>query len=624
MKRGVKIGIAIGILIIISLFVLFEFTIDGNVIKLFSKSKQNIPSNSVNPSANNNLCSNLCYNTYIFNDSNGDVKTNGLTPGYPSYVDIKSLTMKQIGDQVQFIWEGNGPLENDNNQYYFIVLDTDFNSQTGQSWGGVGGEIKVTISQDGTIGYFDQFGDVINEIHNVPILFDGNKFYLNIPFNYINSSRFNLYFETSGGTPYHDEGSVNEINLQSAQQPIKLVIEADKIVLKDNPPLVAVEKGEKRQLKPYIVKGNIKTPVPQNKIIYKTNHPRDAKIGNLSEIISLNQNGIVKYEKRPGFVLVNGLVSECGLTIEKPLVIATGTVYGNPIQDNVLAIFPKDYFTRESGQHTFGEMFRNYTKAMKTWNLAYSLSSQMYGGFKPFNRDKQIFGLYVSIYEPENPFACGNMNPIESDPTCYMQPDGSPAYNFPIHEMGHNFGYSKGMTQFVSANNGRMNKGGECIASLPVIYMYADFTWHPEKYGINRNSYEYNYFKNNLEQDIQTIYPIFNEFENQIRTGQISGYFDENGNFDKIAVFCDFFQLYAYNLTDDENPHKQEVIPRWLGVFSDRELPNFVEEKSETYFAASYSAAVGHDMRDKLRFWGFTIDDEYFDQVYPMLLSEMN
>jgi hypothetical protein len=209
-----------------------------------------------------------------------------------------------------------------------------------------------------------------------------------------------------------------------------------------------------------------------------------------------------------------------------------------------------------------------------------------------------------------------------------MHADGTPEYSAPIHEMGHNFGASdkgsKGMQELLYTNNARIGRGTECIASLPVIYMYADFTWHPEKYGINRNSYEYNYFRNKLNEDIPTIFPNLNDFERNISAGIISGYFDDNGTFDKVSVFCDFFQLYAYNLTTDTNPYKQEVIPRFLGIFSDRELPNFIESKSETYFAASYSAAIGHDMRSKLRFWGFTIDNNYYNQIYPVLLREVN
>lgn len=561
------------------------------------------------------------YNEQIFEDTLGDT-----TPEAPNYVDIKSLVIRQIGDQVQFIWEGSGPLENEDNQFYFVFLDTDFNPDTGQRWASVGGEIKIGISHAATIGYFDQSGNMVNEIHDLPVAFEGNKFYLNIPFSYVNSNHFNLYFETSGGTPWKDEGSVNEVNLQRVQQPIKLIIGADEMILKNNPALVTVERGEIRQLKPYVVQGATKTAISQENIIYKINHPvgdRDYRIGDLSEIVSVSSNGRVKYEQRPGFIFVNGLMEECGLTTEKPLVIATGTVYGNPSKDNVLAIFPKDYATRESGRRTFGEMFRDYPSAMWLWNLGYNLSSKMYGNYKPFDGDKQIFVLDVSI-DHDLEFACGNMNPLESDPTCYMDSEGKPDYWLTIHEMGHNFGYSKGMAQFVFADNGRMNRGGECLASLPVIYMYADFTKHPEKYGINRNSYEYNYFKSKLEGDIPTILPVFNDFENQIRTGQISGYFDEDADFDKVQVFCDFFQLYAYNLTDDVNPYKQEVISRWLRIFSDRELPNFVESKSETYFAASYSAAIGHDMRDKLRFWGFNIDNGYFNEIYPKLLREVN
>lgn len=55
-----------------------------------------------------------------------------------------------------------------------------------------------------------------------------------------------------------------------------------------------------------------------------------------------------------------------------------------------------------------------------------------------------------------------------------------------------------------------------------------------------------------------------------------------------------------------------------MSLFRD-ELVNFREDKVETYFAAAFSASVGSDKRSKFRFWGFNIDDNYFDEIYPQL-----
>jgi hypothetical protein len=59
-------------------------------------------------------------------------------------------------------------------------------------------------------------------------------------------------------------------------------------------------------------------------------------------------------------------------------------------------------------------------------------------------------------------------------------------------------------------------------------------------------------------------------------------------------------------------------------LFGDKELSNFKDGEVETYFSAAYSAAVGSDMRDRLRFWGFTIDDSYFNELYSTFLEELN
>ena len=38
---------------------------------------------------------------------------------------------------------------------------------------------------------------------------------------------------------------------------------------------------------------------------------------------------------------------------------------------------------------------------------------------------------------------------------------------------------------------------------------------------------------------------------------------------------------------------------------------------------AGFSAAAGKDVRDEFRFWGFDIDDEFYDQIMPMMESRI-
>jgi ABC-type antimicrobial peptide transport system permease subunit len=91
-----------------------------------------------------------------------------------------------------------------------------------------------------------------------------------------------------------------------------------------------------------------------------------------------------------------------------------------------------------------------------------------------------------------------------------------------------------------------------------------------------------------------------------------------------IGAFCTFFVTPAAYPDEFENSYGWEFYRRFFSFFGDKELYNFQEDKVETYFSAVYSASIGKDMREKLRFWGFNIDNEYFNQIYPQLVSSVS
>jgi hypothetical protein len=104
-------------------------------------------------------------------------------------------------------------------------------------------------------------------------------------------------------------------------------------------------------------------------------------------------------------------------------------------------------------------------------------------------------------------------------------------------------------------------------------------------------------------------------FEALIDGGQTSGFFDNQDLFDSVSVFCSFFQEHAYGFATIPSPYGHEMIRRFLNVFNGEKLPGFEDSKVETYFAAAYCAAAGLDLRSRLRYWGFTIDDAFYDQI---------
>ena len=65
------------------------------------------------------------------------------------------------------------------------------------------------------------------------------------------------------------------------------------------------------------------------------------------------------------------------------------------------------------------------------------------------------------------------------------------------------------------------------------------------------------------------------------------------------------------------------MIRRFLQIFGDSALPSFDWEKVDTYFAAAFSAAAGLDMREKLAYWGFEIDNAYYETVLPLVEARL-
>jgi hypothetical protein len=564
------------------------------------------------------------YDSLVLNDPLGDA-----TSWAPAYVDIKSLKIKQIGKYFQFIWEGNGNLYNLDNQYYFVFFDTDNNLNTGQNWKNkLGAEIKLIVDKNSaSLVYFDNVGNIINVAGNIPVIFSENKFYISIDESYFNYGNISLYFESSGATNYVDEGSVVFSSLTKSTNNYNLFIESSNQLIK-NPAMINIsKKNNEVQLNVYLEDGNYKLLIPANSLVYSSTHQeKDSRIGNLSSIISINANGTAKYINE-GYILLNAIYPSCDIITNKPVILATGELYGNISRDSVIGIFPKEYSPFNSDK-TFGYLFENYPLAMKMFNLGYNFTSRLYSGYLPFNGAKHLLSFEVSI-DPNNSFECYNGNPLSPTPACYMHPDGSPEYISPLHEIGHNFGASdygsKGMRQLLYQNDKINNAGfGECVASLPVIYFATEFYNNPEKYGFNKSSYEWNYYKNFLASDIFGSSNTLNIFETLIKNHNSAGLFNNTGNFDGVATFCSFFQQYSYNFTNSLNPHGNEVIKRFLSLFGNSELINFRASEVETYFSAAYSSAVGDDLRTKLRFWGFSINDTYYNEIYPVFNSILN
>jgi hypothetical protein len=276
-------------------------------------------------------------------------------------------------------------------------------------------------------------------------------------------------------------------------------------------------------------------------------------------------------------------------------------------------------------------MMSKFPSYISIINLAYNELSRLYVGYKPFGGNKQILTLLVL---PNN--ANGNNNPLQVSPAGYMNiASGSPQYDTVIHEIGHNFSYSKGMTQLLHPNGGNsiINSGGfgECVASMPLQYLRQEILKDPIKYGISTSSFEYINWASSQNSDNTVNKERRKAFEGYIKSGRIKGIFDidnvsspEDILFSlqgSVGAFCSLFVTPAAYPSEYGNQYGWEFYTRFFSLFGDKDLVDYQSDKVETYFSAAYSAAIGKDTRSKFKFWGFNIDDIYFNQVYPQLVS---
>ena len=360
---------------------------------------------------------------------------------------------------------------------------------------------------------------------------------------------------------------------------------------------------------------DIETAIDPSQVSYSVSHPHDWMFtGDPETIISIDTDGTAHYNSE-GYVSATASTGSCHLSSKKVL-LGTGDHYGDPEAQSVIAVFPTDY-TPDTSSYTFGDMMSGYPGMMNYLDTGYKLTSAMYGDFHPFDGDRQILALLVLEDH------CGAPgNPMPTSPCCYMNcGDATPQYNVMIHEMGHSFSNSKAMQQLLKSEEDRFGKSGfaECVASLPVIYLEEEILHNGEAYDIYPDSFEYTHSESNRELYCSEPNRGLPEFEQLISDGVIEGIFDTSGLFSGVQVFCSFFEAFSCDYIGDENLYKHQIIRRFMSVFDNNELPEFIPEKVETYFSAAYSTAAGRDMRSKLRFWGFNIDDAYYEQIEALI-----
>jgi hypothetical protein len=547
------------------------------------------------------------YNEVEMTDPAGDA-----TPGAPSYVDILGLEIRQFRDMVQFRWRSDGDLRNQDRMYFFLVFDTDFDSETGQHWGPIGAEIKITVASSADISRFNPNGDWVSSRPGPPVIFKEDGFVIDIDRSELGTSHFHLYFESSGQPPWRDDGLAREIVLEPSRPGPVISVNADHYVNRANPTVINIPDQQTGvQLGAHLRQNGILSEIDASAIEFNIFHDSPL-VPDPEAIVSVDENEVAHYISE-GYVLATVEITSCGLN-SAAVILATGDAYRHTDLGHVVAVWPTGYSPSGIGP-TYGEIMGAHPDYMRAVNTWYLITSDLYRGFLPFGGNTLVFATL------EVDSACHSGNPLQSPPGCFFHHDGSPEYTAIVHENGHNFQQTNGMSLLKDSRIAQMGFG-ECSASLPAIYLFSEIPANGETYGFGPGTYEWSYFESWRQQD-RSNFDDFDEFEDRIRSGEITGIFDETGGFDGVAMFCCLFQTHIYGHNEYSSPYGHELIRRFLNIYADEDMPAYRNDKAETYFAAAFDAAAGKDLRHKFSFWGFEIDDEFYDEIMPIIESRI-
>jgi len=552
------------------------------------------------------------YNEIEITDPAGDASA-GASPS----IDILSVELRQIGADLEFTWRSNGSTYDSEDIDSLLFFDIDGNPETGRQNGGIGAEITMwiwTLGSEAVLGFYDEDGNHIGDGDVFPqVTFSGDGYTFKIPVAELSTDGFTFYFDVSGGDPSgSDFGSAHEISLEPVVKNLVVAIQSDGVVDSVSPTLINLtEEGVGVGIRTFLTGGATLEEIVPPAVDYTVYH-ESPQVNDPESIISIDANGYAYYNDE-GYVFATATVTECGVTSE-PFVIATGELYRDPVMGQVLAVWPPD-FSPEGVDLTYDEIMTAYPNYLHMMNVAYQLSSEFYRGFLPYDGDNQILAVLLvdSWCHPGNPFL--------SPPACYFSGIGGPTYVPMIHEMGHNFHNTEAMLQLFGANSSRFGSAGvpECVASLPVNHMALEIFLNGDQYDLGPGTFEWDFF---APLAVDDNFVILEDFEAYLDAGLTAGFFDTTGvmeGYDKVSLFCSFFQAYIFEYADYRSQHGHDMIRRFLNVWNNEAIPDLQEDKIDTYFAASYCAAVGKDARDELRHWGFDVDDAFYDQIMPMI-----
>lgn len=500
----------------------------------------------------------------------------------PSAGNIKEIKLIKMQNQTFIKMEMLGSYVYLQNQFAFLFFDVDKNSATGQYWGGIGAETKLSwaLSSDKVgINQFNSVGEVIN--YSEYPLYYYNKSYLFLIPSYFITTNALFYFEISGDNPWSDAGHVEDLTFTTENYQIAQPIS----------PFVSNYSSYFRNISNKIYRN-----LPINQSLTLQNN---VFLGSSAEYISLNGNQlklIPTYDKYRGEIFGFLSLDSCGiLTQNSNTYYIPGDSFNGRYVDFVIPgeFIPSTSHSPESNYNNSLKYLTETTNGIKIRDAGFNVLRQLTG--------VNLLGIIFMFDYNVGGGASSNQEIIKNGPFAFEN-DGVPEFGGDFHEIGHY--HTLQNIHFTNLYLDSMYSEG-----------FANILAHYTKESLVNN-----YLKYNLTESDKNL--LIADRAHWINTFECIDKLKNDKNFSDFLLRGDgcIIQQIAINLSRQYYGNL-EPIERLMKLYSPNSSlvllnTKYISNEEHTIFIASISASLKQDMRDYFRELNWPINDSLFEDFY--------
>ena len=468
------------------------------------------------------------------------------------------------------------------NQFAFLLFDLDKNTGTGQNWGGIGAENKLSWSLSGNkvvINQFNSIGEVIN-YSEYTLYYYNNSYIFFIPSYFIPANSL-FYFEVSGDNNWSDTGHIEDLSLSIENYQI-------------SPSIFPFAYNYSN----YTI--TISNKIYRNILINKSlTLQNNIFFGSSAEYISLNGNQlklIPIYDKYRGEIFGFSSLDSCGiLSYNSNNYYIPGEIFNGQYVDFIIPgdFIPSSVNSPESSYNHSLKYLTETTNGIKVRDAGYKVLQQLTG--------VNLSGIIFMFDYTVGGGASSNDEIIKNGPFAFEN-DGIPEFGGDFHEIGHY--HTLQNIHFTNLYHDSMYTEG-----------FANILAHYAKESLVNNYLKYCLSEADKNLLIADRAHWINTFEciDQLRNTQNVDEFLLNGNGCIVQqVVINLSKQYYGNL---------EPLERLMKLYSPNSSLTILNKKyyaneEHTFFVASLSASLKQDMRSYFRGLNWSVNDTLFEDLY--------